>query len=498
MSDAAKAIRGVQWNYAATAVQMAAQLMFVAIVARLLEPADFGLMAIATVIVRFGNYLGGAGIRSYLIQKKDLASADIQGALVLASAMGVLLCGATFLFAPAAADIFRSPGAQPVIRVLALSFLVQALTIPAASLLQRALRFRTVAMIETTGYVGGYMLTGILLALNGFGVWSLVGAALSQQLIVLALSLRASRHRFGFGFGIGELKEIASKGGHYAVNSILDYCVLAAPTVVVGHQFGVADLGIFNRASTLINLPTYAVSAAISRVLLPYMAPLQTDRARLARAHRRCATLSALIFLPLCMGMIPAAPDIVLFVLGDRWSDGIPVFQVLAAAMAMHLVAVQLGTCADAIRKLTSRTVLSIATLASMAIAMYLLLDYGLVGAAAGVAIGQAVRLLLYLALIGRWLELSAGDWLSTYAPGVVVGLLVAAATGSAHELLGDRPTAIVLAAEIVAGAVTLATGVLLYPQRTFKETLSALIEHTGCPRRMPLVSSALRLAGLR
>lgn len=498
MSSTAKAIRGVQWNYAATAMQMAAQLVFVAIVSRLLEPADFGLMAIATVIVRFGNHLAGAGVRSYLVQKKDLTDADVQAALVLASGMGIALCGATFLIAPWAADVFRSPGAQPVIQVLALSFLVQAFTIPAGSLLHRSLRFRAIATIETAGYISGYLLAGVFLALSGFGVWSLVGATLCQQLVVLILSLKAVRHPVNGRFGKAQLMEIASKGGHFAFNSILDHCVLAAPTAIVGHQLGPADLGVFNRAGTLTNLPTYAISAAASRVVLPYLAPFQTDVARFGRAFMRCATLSTLMFFPVCLGMIPAAPEIVLFVLGDQWIEGIPVFQWLTAAMAMHLVAVQLGTCADAIRRLTSRSILALATLLTMSVAMYLLLDHGLVGAAAGVVVGQLVRLVLYFALISRWLRMTAPDWLSTYAPGIVVGALVAGATGSAHYLLGHLPTPIVLVVEILAAALAWGIGTLGYPQPAFKETLRALLEHAGFAPRIPLLGSTLRMAGLR
>ncbi|MBN1239850.1 MAG: oligosaccharide flippase family protein [Gammaproteobacteria bacterium] len=497
MSSAARAIHGVQWSYAAMLVQMLAQLAFVAVVSRLLDPADFGVMAIAMVIVRFCGQLSSAGIRSYLIQKEVLTDADIQASFALTATAGAVLCCAAVLLAPAAAGWFDAPSVAPVIRALAAMLLLQGLSIPAIALLQRAFRFGAVAIIETAGYVAGYLLVGMLLALNGFGVWSLVGAALSQQLVVLLLSLRASRLAVGLGFGMPELTEAVSRGGHFAVNTILDYCVLAAPTVIVGRQFGSADLGIYNRSSTLVNLPTYAVSAAVSKVVLPYIAPMQSDRPRLVRACRRSATLSALIFLPVCIGMIPAAPDIVQFVLGDRWLDAIPVVQVLLAAMAMHLTAVQLGACADALRKLTTRTTVALATLVCTATAMYLLLDQGLVGAAGGVAAGQAVCLGLYLWLAGRWLGLSARDWISTYAPGMAVGALAAAATAAAAELLGTAPSGIALIAEIAAGAAAFAVGVLLYPQHAFKQTLGTLIDHFAFMRRMPLLGSALRLSGL-
>lgn len=496
MSNTRKAIQGIKWNYAATAAQLVAQLVFIAVMARLLEPAAFGLVAMATLVIRFGIYLSGAGIRSYLIQKPDLSTADKHASTFLTISVGCGFFAMIYLLAPEIAAYFETPNLEPVARVLSSIFLIAGIALPVGAIMHREMRFGAFAAIETAAYVVGYLCVGLPMAYFGFGVWALVAANLSQQLITMTSFLIATPGTIGMQFGTRELRGALVTGSHFAANSVLDYLVLSAPTWFVGKQLGAADLGIYNRTSTLVNLPTNAVSAGIAKVVFPYLSALQEDVGKFRQAYARSAMLSSLGFVPLCLGMLPAASEIILVVLGDQWIGGRGTFQILATAFAIQFVSMQLGQCADSLRKLRERTRATVVTIAATVAAMYAFSDYGLEGAALGVLVGQIVQFLIYANWILRWLDMRLPQLWLIYAPALVVGACVALATGLPHFVLTNWPPIATLAVQLVAAALVFAGCVLLYPSRELKRNVSAAFSHIGFAQRIPLLVATLRVTG--
>jgi len=163
-----KTLHGLKWSYISTLTKSVLQIGFTAIMARLLEPAAFGLIAMAGVILRFGSYFAQMGVGSALIQKKEISDEDVRAAFTSALFLGVLFCVSVWFLAPLAIYIFDSERVIPIIRVIirvmALSFIITGLTTTALSLLRRNLEFRSLAVTEIVSYVLGYGLIGITLA----------------------------------------------------------------------------------------------------------------------------------------------------------------------------------------------------------------------------------------------------------------------------------------------------------------------------------------------
>ena len=162
-----KTLHGLKWSYIGTIVNSVLQIGFTAIMARLLEPAAFGLIAMAGVILRFGSYFAQMGVGSALIQKKEVSEEDIRAAFTSAIFLGILFLVLVWFCAPLAIHIFDNEKVITIIRVMALSFVITGLTTTAMSLLRRNLEFRSIAITEIISYVLGYSVIGVSLAYNG-------------------------------------------------------------------------------------------------------------------------------------------------------------------------------------------------------------------------------------------------------------------------------------------------------------------------------------------
>ena len=162
-------VNGVKWTMMSTIVNSVLQVGYTAVMARLLSPAAFGLVALAGVILRFGVYFAKMGMERAIIQKPDLTERDVRVAFTSSVLLGVFFAGLLVAGAPLAARLVHQAEVVPVVRAMALSILLSGLNGTAMSLLHRAMRFRTLAIFESVSFLVSYLGLGLLLAWQGFG-----------------------------------------------------------------------------------------------------------------------------------------------------------------------------------------------------------------------------------------------------------------------------------------------------------------------------------------
>lgn len=498
MSDTRRAIEGIKWNYISTIGLMVAQIGFAAALARLLEPAVFGLMAMANMMINLGSQFSGAAIRSYIVQKADLGERAIQATFLLTGVFGLGLTIIVLLLAPVGGLIFRTEEVEPVIRLLSIVYIFTGLSITSSALLQRALRFKILAMINMVAYVSSYLLVALPLALMGGGVWAIAYAMLCQQGILAVAAYCFSRHTIGLKFGWADFKEAFLSGMHYSANAILDFIVTSLPTLLIGRGFGETKLGVYNRADMLVTLPIYNPYMAISRVFLPYIAPLQNTTGRMKRVYLRFVTLTSLVYIPLCLGMIPAARELVLVVLGDKWKEGIPVFQILAIANLFHCAAMFPAQYADALKHLRQKTIVGLLTIALTSVTIIGFMEWGIVGAATGFAAGQLFRFALYMWFLRRWIRPTMYEYLHMFLPGLAIGAAVMFSVGLVHDYLQFTPLILTLILEIMVGGVAYALTALLVPSRQLNDALKSLVRTYEGKQQTWYVNAVLGVIGYR
>ncbi len=324
-----RALGGWFWMAFGGAVQGVVTLGVLAVLARLLSPLDFGSVASGLLIINLSSILTQGLMGAALVQHPKLEDAHVRSAFTVAVLGSTLLCGALWVLAPSVAVVLRASALIPIVRALAWMLPVEGVGSIAEALLRRDLQFRTVASIRMASYTVGYGAVGIGVALAGGGLWALVAANAAQVSLNTVLLLRARPHRMRLGLHRAALAELSSFSGGFMLGRIGNYAAVNGDYLVVVKTLGVASLGLYERAYDLMAKPATFIGQVLDDVLFPVIAQIQTERARVAGAYRRCVAAVALVSLPLTSLALILAPEIVGTLLGPRWNDVTAPFQIL-------------------------------------------------------------------------------------------------------------------------------------------------------------------------
>ena len=263
-----RSLHALKWNYLGTLVRTGTQFLLGIVLARLLGPEPFGLVAIALLIIGLGNLVADFGLASALVQQKSITERDVRYVFTLQMLVGLFITLVIIVAAPWIAGYFRSEDATPVLRAMGSMFLIQAAGQTATAMLRRNMNFKSLQIIGLGSYLFSYVLIGLPLALGNFGVWALVAAQISQASInALAVNLH-TRHSW-----MPTLRPDASGmflfGSKTMASNLTSWGISNLDSAIVGHVFGVVDLGIYNRAMNLVASPMGAFTSTLQGVLFP-------------------------------------------------------------------------------------------------------------------------------------------------------------------------------------------------------------------------------------
>lgn len=473
---------GVSWAYAGTVVGALTQLAYTATMGRLLEPADFGLVAMALVVQRFGSYFAQMGVGRALIQKSDLDVADVRVGVTTSVLLGLFVGGAMVAAAPLAGLFFDTDAVTPVVRVLALSFVLSSLGHIATSLLRRELRFRALSIIEVTAQAVAFLGVGIGMALLGFGVWSLVGAQLALSLLETGLAYAVRRHSLVPLLTWYRARALYSYGSRISVISFFEFIGSSLDTLVIGRWSGQQALGHYNRALLLVNLPFQQVVKGLSGVLFPAFSRIQGDIPRLRGAYRSGLGMVAAFLMPTAAGLAVAAPELVRVVLGPQWNLAAVVVPALAIAGTVNFLSHLGGVVCDATATLNRKLVLQIAYVLVLGGLLFVAgTQDQLIFFAFAVAGAQVFRHVLYMALLRRVLGFGIGDHLRIYGPVLAAAVLVGGCLTAVTLLLRPLvPVGIVLAGQVATGVLVMMLSLLWGPLVGTRRDVRVRLEMTG------------------
>jgi len=324
---------GFAWTSYGYGAQALSQLLLLVVLARELTPADFGVVQAALVVIGLGRLFTESIVGPALVQRPAISDRLVRTAGTIAVACGLVTAAVIFVSAPLLASLFNTERFVPVVRVLVISFLIQAFGVVSESLLQRELQFRRLAHAAVWSFVIGYAAVGVGLGLAGAGVWALVGANIAQLGVftVLLLVFRPVSLRPDYD---GESARVLMHyGGGFTLGRFFNYAALQGDYVVVGSTLSSSALGIYGRAYQLIATPAMLLGQVIDRVLFPMQAEIQHDRARLANQYRRAVSLVAFVMLPLSAFVFVLAPQIVALTLGDHWGGVVTPLRFLSISL---------------------------------------------------------------------------------------------------------------------------------------------------------------------
>lgn len=319
-------LSGLGWTGLVQSWRLILQFGISILLARLLVPSDFGLIGMVMVFASFVSIFNDLGLGAAIIQQRKIDDIQISTVFWLTLAIGVVLTTTMALSAPLLARFFHQPLLRILTPVLALNILFASWSIIPATLLQRSMLFRKIAIIEITGItIAG--LVAFIMALSGFGVWCLVLQTLLGTLIPAVLFWLAARTEWR-SFNLFSIRMLFKFGSNLMGFQIINYWIRNMDNLLIGRFIGSEGLGLYSRAYNLMLFPVSQMSGIVARVMFPALSSIQDDRQQVRNIYLKSTRAIALIIFPLMVGLLVTATPFITTLFGPKWNGVIPVLRV--------------------------------------------------------------------------------------------------------------------------------------------------------------------------
>ncbi|MBU4398814.1 MAG: MOP flippase family protein [Planctomycetes bacterium] len=320
---------GVRWSAIGAWGQQLVQFGIGIVLARLLMPRDFGLLAMATVFIGFLGIFKYMGFHTAVVQRRQVDEALLSSLYYFVLAVSGLLFVATVAAAPVVAWVYGEPRVMGVTAVLGIGFLLSAPCLIPFSVLSRQMKFGRLAVADlVSGVIGGGV--SIALAVAGLGVWALAIGSLVGTAVCTLLYQALSQWRPRLIFRWSEVRSVFSFGANITGFSLFNYFARNADNFIIGAFLGAGPLGFYSLAYGILLKPRDAVTNVLMRVLFPAFSRMQDDDARLKAVYLRACGAIAFVTFPMMLGLMVVAHPFVQVVLGEKWLPAVPLIYVLA------------------------------------------------------------------------------------------------------------------------------------------------------------------------
>ena len=462
-----KTRRGLSWNLAGAVMTNGTRLVVLVVLGRLLTSTDFGIVAAAVSVNTIVHSFRDIGLGAALIQRKQLEPGHLTTSFAVSMYLGIALSLILFLGAPWIGAAFHIPGSIDIIRALAVLFVLRNLSAISQIMCRREMRFRLIALIDTSSFVLGSA-ASIAGAVLGAGAWALVAGYLVEELLATALYLLCAPTKMSLRIDRARLRELLDFGAAQTVTQIANTIAMYGDNVVVGEALGARMLGFYSRAYDLIKFPTIVFDAIVGNVLFPAFSRIQDDRENLANGLRRGTFANALVLAPASAALLVLAPEAIRILIGPGWDDAVLPFQIFAVTMVVRTnqrLAALVALAAGAARPVT------------FAVLVYMVCVVGGAALSTGWGISAvATSTSIAIAIVGvetwfialRVSDLPARDLFGAYVPGLVLSaLVVVVGWPLAHALRAAHVATPVVFATITAVAIaTCAATVFVWVRR--------------------------------
>ncbi len=337
-----RTLAGLAWSGTAQLARQVLYFIISVILARLVSPHEFGLIAMVTVCTNFANLFSDLGLGAAIVQKSDIQERHLSTVFWINIMAGLLITALVVAAAPLIAMFYREPALRLLTTVIALNFAIGAFKVVQNALLQKAMNFRQLALIEITAVIisGAAAVTA---ALSGWGVWSIVTQSLVFTTTSVVLVWLCSNWRPARSCDAKAFRELTGFSFNLLGFNMINYWIRNIDHVLVGKYIGPASLGIYTRACGLMLLPVAHISSVIARVMFPVMSELQKDIGKSKEVYLRATRIIALITFPLMAGLLVTAEPFILTVYGNKWQEVSPILKIFCFNGALQSVGTTVG-----------------------------------------------------------------------------------------------------------------------------------------------------------
>lgn len=327
-----KALRGVRWTSFSMLMVSFLQLAQMSILARFLRPEDFGLMSIVVIVIGFSQAFQDMGLSNAIIQKSQVSHVQLSSLYWLNLASGICLCGVMFGLSPVIASFYGEPRIIELVKMVSSIFILVALGNQYRALCQKDLDFKAMELINVLSSLTAFI-TSVVLAINGFGVWSLVSGVIVQSGIgnisFLIYGLK-KYHKPSLVFNHSEIRGFYSFGLYQMGEGSINYISANSDKLLLGKFVGIPSVGVYNLAWQLIIFPLSKINPIINKVAFPVYSKVQNDKEILNRYYSLIVKALLLITVPVLVFLMFFSRDLVLVLFGNGWVETSDLLAVLS------------------------------------------------------------------------------------------------------------------------------------------------------------------------
>lgn len=441
-----RVLSGLKWTASMRLLSQAASWLVTLVVIRLLAPSDYGLLALAQLLIGLATLLNQIGLTPALIQARSMPEHILRSVFGYVLASNAILYVAVYLAAPRFAQAYGAPELVPVIRILGLQLLIGGLGAVPTAIATRDMAFKHLSVIGLVATVVGSGLSLVIAVLDG-GVWALVSASLGSALCQTIGIFVVTRFWMRPSLATAGMRSLFSFGAWTSGGRLAWYFAESADELIIGKAFGSAILGSYNVAKNLASLPMFRVMDIVNQVTFPAYSRLEGDRAKALSYFLKSVWLGMLLFCPICWGFAAVSPLFTKVIMGTQWRDATFALHLLALSIPLQALSSLLTPVVQALGRpdLTFRN--SLARLVLYPLVAFLAIPYGIDAVVVALVAVRIVTLFMFMHIAQRVFPLTIRAlWQSSSAPVIagaamyaLVSLLCQRGAGfiEAHWLLG-------------------------------------------------------------
>lgn len=330
-----KITSGLFWSSVERFSNQGVQFVFSIILARLLSPSDYGIIAMVTIFFAVAQSFVDSGFSNALVRKADRTEEDLSTCFYFNIGVGIIAYIVLFLIAPLVANFYNQPILSPIIRITGLGVILNSLCVVQQALFTIKIDFKSQAKITLSATVISGIV-GIILAYQGYGIWALVWQGVASSIVRMGLLWLMSKWRPRTGFSKSSFNYLFGYGSKLLASGLLDTIYNNIYPIVIGKFYNPAQLGNYSRALGWAQLPSANITSILQRVTFPVLSTIQDDTLRLQNSYRRLLKLSAFIVFPLMMGLAAMASPLIRVILTAKWDGCVLYLQILCFALMLY------------------------------------------------------------------------------------------------------------------------------------------------------------------
>lgn len=330
-----KTVKGTVWSSLDAFLGQGITFLVGLVLARLLSPEEYGLIAIITIFISVFNSIVDSGFSNALIRKQDATEVDYNTVFYTNLVISAVLSTALFFGAPLIADFFARPQLTPLTQAMSSIVVINAFSIVQNIRLTKNIDFKTKTKVSLIASVASGII-GIAMAFSGFGVWSLVAQQISKQLLNSVFLWVFNKWLPKLIFSWKSFKEMFDFGWKLLVSGLINTIWTEICQVVIGKFYQPQTLGQYTRAQQFSSIFSSNLTSIIQRVSYPVLSQLQDDKERLKSGYKRIIKITMLVSFVLMLGLVAIAKPMILVLIGAKWLPAVPFLQILCFNMMLY------------------------------------------------------------------------------------------------------------------------------------------------------------------